>query len=108
MVELRQRHETDKGAWLPWAGGFSIFSLSYLAFIAIPICADYAIAETHQPWEVASEIGATTLANQVLFHTVLKGHRSAGQRGDTGIHATLSPSKSRAQSPAKANFRRLQ
>jgi hypothetical protein len=61
MLELRQRYLTDRRpAWLRRAGDLLILSLSFPVLFSSPLFVN----------------GATMLANQVSFHTVLKGHRS--------------------------------
>jgi hypothetical protein len=61
MLELRQRYLTDRRpAWLRRAGDLLILSLSFPVVFSSPLFVN----------------GATMLANQVSFHTVLKGHRS--------------------------------
>jgi hypothetical protein len=77
MLELRQQHKTDRRlASLRWASDFFILSLSFLVLFSIPPSAAYEITETRHPWETVFANGAVALANQVSFHTVLKGHRS--------------------------------
>jgi hypothetical protein len=77
MLELRQQYKSNqKPAWWGSAGDLLILSLSFLVLFSIPLSAAHAITEMHPVWEMVFANSTTTLANQVSFHTVLKGHRS--------------------------------
>jgi hypothetical protein len=57
-------------------GDLLILSMSFLVLLSIPLPAAHEIIETHHPWEIAFANSAARRANQVSFHTVLKGYRS--------------------------------
>jgi hypothetical protein len=77
MGDLRRRNKANKRpAWLGWAGDLLIPSILFLVFFAIPISAAYDITDNRYPQETAFANGAVALANQISFHTVLKGNRS--------------------------------
>lgn len=77
MVELRRQNKADKRpARLERAGDLLILSMSFLVLLSIPLSAAHEITETHHPWEIVFANSAARRANQVSFHTVLKGYRS--------------------------------